>query len=278
MNTRIQRTDANCLTVKKGNFLVAISGPICRTRSLNGAKSLLHEIRDAVVQDANDSEGTGTWANVQAVVSHVPAPSLTAAHYMRIASSEVDQRGEVNRSLKNAAPQKMQSADTKRSAILAQLYESVYATTLVCFVQGLDVLERENRNQNWGIDIPRVLDIWKAGCIIKSDAISELLQKTYAAGPHSHLLCKPEIADEIKRCSPSLKDIVIESIKADARVPCLSATLEYLKYIGGVDLPTSFTEAQLDSFGAHGYDLKSEAVRHLLKGKNFLTKMKILQS
>lgn len=184
----------------------------------------------------------------------------------------------MNRSLGNTAPKVIKSTGDERSAILKQLGDAVYAATLACFVQGLDVMERENRRQNWGINIPRVLDIWKAGCIIKSDAISELLQETYAAGPHAHLLCKPQIADEIKRCWPSLKEIVIQSIKVDARVPCLGATLEYLKYIGGVDLPTSFTEAQLDSFGAHGYDLKSEAVRHLLKGKKDSFEMENLQS
>ena len=45
------------------NFLVAISGPICREKYQDGNGYLLHDIRDAVVQDANDSEGTGVWAN-----------------------------------------------------------------------------------------------------------------------------------------------------------------------------------------------------------------------
>ena len=64
--------------MQRNNFLVSISGPICRTKNVTGDGFLLHQIRDAVVQDANDSEGTGSWANVQAIESHVPAPSLTA--------------------------------------------------------------------------------------------------------------------------------------------------------------------------------------------------------
>jgi 6-phosphogluconate dehydrogenase len=112
-----------------------------------------------------------------------------------------------------------------------------------------------------------VLKIGKAGCIVKSDAILEILQTSYAQGSHLYLLCKPQIAEEDKKRGPALKKVVLQGIEVDAHVPCLSASLEYLKYMGGTELPTSFTETQLDSFGAHGYDLKSEPVRHLMKGK-----------
>lgn len=259
------------IAVQRGNFLVEISGSICRTKSSSGAGYMLHDIRDAVVQDANDSEGTGSWANVQSVESHVPAPSLTAAHYLRIASSQVEQRLFINTSLDITPPKRGKVTGAERSAVLQELADAVYGTTLLCFVQGLDVLERESMNQNWGIDIPRVLEIWRAGCIIKSDALLDMLHESYFESPQTPLLCRPQIAQDVKRCQPALKKIVLRSIESDARVPCLSGTLEYLKYIGGVDLPTSFTEAQLDCFGAHGYDLKSEPVRHLLKGELFHT-------
>ena len=39
-------------------------------------------------------------------------------------------------------------------------------------------------------------------------------------------------------------------------IPALSATLEYLKYEGNMDLPTSFYEVELDYFGKHMYDSK----------------------
>jgi 6-phosphogluconate dehydrogenase len=249
-----------------GNFLVSISGPICRTKSPTNGGFLLHEIRDAVVQDANDSEGTGVWANMQAVASHVPAPSLTAAHYLRLASADVHQRSAVNASIGSVSPAEFGLAPEQRRSILEQLRQAVYVTVLVCFIQGLDMLEREDRREGWGVDVPRILTIWRAGCIIKSDYISDLLEASYAQDPDVHPLCRGGIANEVKKFWPSLKTIVLQGLKADAHLPCLSSTLEYLKYIGGTDLPTCFTEAQLDSFGAHGYDLKSEPVRHLEKG------------
>jgi 6-phosphogluconate dehydrogenase len=226
----------------------------------------LHQIRDAVVQDANDSEGTGVWANIQAVASHVPAPSLTAAHYLRLASADVQQRSAINASIGSVSPQQFQLSPDERSHVLEQLRQAVYLTILVCFIQGFDVLARKDQEEGWGINMTQMLTIWRAGCIIKSDYLFDLFETSFAQDSQLHPLCTNRIADEVKSFWPSLKTIVLEGLKANAHMPCLSSTLEYLKYIGGTDLPTCFTEAQLDSFGAHGFDLKSEPVRHLSKG------------
>ena len=48
--------------------------------------------------------------------------------------------------------------------------------------------------------------------------------------------------------------------------PALSASLEYVKYCGGKHLPSQFMEAELDYFGAHSYDLKSEGDGEVKKG------------
>lgn len=48
--------------------------------------------------------------------------------------------------------------------------------------------------------------------------------------------------------------------------PALSASLEYLKYCAGKHLPSQFMEAELDYFGAHSYDLKSEGDGEVKKG------------
>jgi len=256
--------------MQRGNVLLSISGPICRTTNLTCTFFLLHQIRDTIVQDANNSEGTGSWANIQAVESHVPAPSLTTSHYLRIASSQIDQTAAVSSSIDDNAPAALRCTEPERAEILRHLGHAVYLSTLMCFVHGLDVMERENEKGKWGIKIPRELEIWK-----KQDASSSPMLSQRACKRHMpkdlmydvYLLCKPQIAGEVKRHRPSLKKIVLQGIEHDAHVPCLSATLEYLKYIGGTNLSSSFTEAQLNCFGAHGNDLRSEPVRHLMKGK-----------
>jgi 6-phosphogluconate dehydrogenase len=50
---------------------------------------------------------------------------------------------------------------------------------------------------------------------------------------------------------------VLKGTEINAVIPSMSATLEYLKYMGNLDLPTQFYEAELDYFGKHMYDSKS---------------------
>jgi len=50
----------------------------------------------------------------------------------------------------------------------------------------------------------------------------------------------------------------LKAMDGDHNVPSLSTTLEWLKIMTSVDLPTSFYEAQLDYFGNHMFDKKGD--------------------
>ena len=56
----------------------------------------------------------------------------------------------------------------------------------------------------------------------------------------------PKIAHELSSTYSSIKTIIAIAIDTDAVVPSTSATLEWLKSVGGKDLPTNFQEMELD--------------------------------
>lgn len=64
-----------------------------------------------------------------------------------------------------------------------------------------------------------------------------------------------EVAAELRKQYPALKEVILKATEWDAYVPGLSASLEYMKYIGGKRLPTQFMEAEMDFFGWHSYDV-----------------------
>ena len=72
------------------------------------------------------------------------------------------------------------------------------------------------------------------------------------------LLHNERIAKELSTNFPALKQVVAMGVQTNAIIPSLSASLEYLKYSVNTILPTQFYEAQLDFFGKHMFDLKSE--------------------
>ena len=63
--------------------------------------------------------------------------------------------------------------------------------------------------------------------------------------------------EDLKKGFEPLKRIVAKGVEGNAIIPSMSATLEYLKYTGNLELPTQFSEAEMDYFGKHMYDSKS---------------------
>jgi len=133
----------------------------------------------------------------------------------------------------------------------------------------IDVADRQNR---WGIDYNTVIQIWRAGCIIQADHIADLLSSIFA-GPHGrsnnrNLLYESAIVEELKTGFPKLKTVVLKGTEINAIIPSMSATLEYLKYCGNLELPTQFYEAELDYFGKHMFDVKGEPAGKPETGKH----------
>lgn len=60
----------------------------------------------------------------------------------------------------------------------------------------------------------------------------------------------------------------IVGIQTDSTIPSLDATLGWMKSLGAEELPTAFEEAELDYFGHHNFDKRTENAPEPVKGKN----------
>ncbi|KKY15808.1 putative 6-phosphogluconate dehydrogenase [Phaeomoniella chlamydospora] len=240
------------------NFLISIGIDICRTKDPEKKQFVLDEIKDKVVQDVDETEGTGAWTCEEGMRLHEPIPTIAAAHQSRLGSAYSSRREKVVSALGEplANPTKVQGDDS----FLEDVRLAVYAAFLSAFTQGLTLCAKASNEQGWGINFADVIDIWRAGCIIRSGAIADLIQKAYQDGGKdimNYPVESPSILGEFKKCYVSLKKTVGKAVEADATIPSISATLEYLKNITtNEDLPTVFMEAELDYFGYHMFDLK----------------------
>lgn len=99
------------------------------------------------MQDIDGEEGTGIWSNTQAVSLHIPAPTLTTAHYLRIVSAYRGQREHVERTFHGSfLPTKMKvSSDEEKEQFIEDLRRAVYTTCLSAYVQGMSVIDRANK-------------------------------------------------------------------------------------------------------------------------------------
>lgn len=245
---------------QKGTFLIWIAADICRTKDKDTGERVLASVEDKVVQDISGEEGTGIWSNEQAVEAHIPAPTLTSAHYLRLASAYRYQRERAQKTFGTDFPP--QRLDVKDKAVfLEELRVATYTSCLAAYVQGINIIDQANRENHWNINFSEVLQIWRAGCIIQADYISDMLEPIFADYKEKdtmNLLFKSSIAKDLMNGHPALKKVVGAAIANDHVVPAISSSLEYIKYSTSLDLPTQFYEAELDYFGKHMYDKKGE--------------------
>ncbi|KAK4554144.1 hypothetical protein LTR86_008671 [Recurvomyces mirabilis] len=256
----------------QGTFLIWISRDICRTKSMEG-KRVLDEVEDKVVQDYTGEEGTGVWSNLEAVERHVPAPTLTVAHYLRIASGDRHQRAQIQKTFGTGTgdpnkdhtaafpPQELDVDD--RGKFLEHLRMAVYTACLAAYCQGMLIIEKADKEHHFNINYAELMQVWRAGCIIQADYISETLLKPIydkrdLKSESSNPLLHQDVASDLKRGFPSLRKVVAKGVEADHVIPALSATLEWVKYMSSTMLPANFYEAQLDYFGNHMYDRKGD--------------------
>ncbi|KAL8873860.1 MAG: hypothetical protein Q9174_000740 [Haloplaca sp. 1 TL-2023] len=255
----------------RGTFLVNIGADICRQKDEEG-KHILSIVEDKVVQDVDGTEGTGIWSQLEAVRLHIPAPTLTTAHFIRLASAFRADRKHVKNAFGGEFAveewAETAKADSKK-AVLEKLRKAVYAAFLAAFVEGLNIIDQANKQNRWSIDYPAVMQIWRNGCIIRADYITDMLAEIFKdPDADVDLLHSKRIAQELADAFPALKEIVARAVQHNSIVPSLSATLEFLKYSTNTVLPTQFYEAQLDYFGKHMFDLKSEGAGKPETGKH----------
>jgi 6-phosphogluconate dehydrogenase len=279
----------SCLQTNRpqsGTFLVSIGADLSHKREpANEAKSdstksdsqqhplVISEVLDKVVQDLTGEEGTGIWSNTEAIELHIPAFTLNVAHALRLASAYRGDRERANKTFDGGFPPSEINIQDKK-AFIEDLRQATYAACLASYIQGINIIARADQVHSWSIDYSQVWQIWRGGCIIQADYISDnILAPVLKSNPTSsdlNLNFSSVVAKDIKKCFPALRRVVAKAIETDQVAPALSATLEYFKISTGTDLPTSFYEAELDYFGSHMFDKKGdtdEQVKKPMEGK-----------
>ncbi|CBX91223.1 similar to 6-phosphogluconate dehydrogenase [Plenodomus lingam JN3] len=235
---------------------------------------VISEVLDKVVQDITGEEGTGIWSNTEAIELHVPAFTLNTAHALRLASAYRGDREKANKMYAGGFPPAKLDIPNQKGFI-EDLRKATYATCLASYIQGFDIIAKADRAHAWNIDYSQVWQIWRAGCIIQADYISdEILAPILQSNPTSedlNLHFSSRVVENVQNCFPALRRVVAKAVETDQVAPAMAATLEYFKISTGTDLPTAFYEAELDYFGSHMFDKKGDADRQVkqpMEGKH----------
>ncbi|CAF4752927.1 unnamed protein product, partial [Rotaria sp. Silwood2] len=123
----------------------------------------LDDVEDKVVQDADDTEGTDVWTVQEAAKAHVSVLTVTAAHLLRIASSNRLNRVKF---AKLAKPRLADELKGKTHEFIEDLRGNVYVAFLASFMQSCNLIVETSHGKKWHIKMSEVIRVWRAGSII----------------------------------------------------------------------------------------------------------------
>ncbi len=202
-----------------------------------------------IVLDQAEQKGTGRWTVQDALDLGVPVSGIAEAVFARSLSGHADLRG-ASRQL----PGPRRSAGQGQPAEFAdQVEQALYASKLVSYAQGWNMIDVGSREYDWNIDLGQIAVIWRGGCIIRA-AFLDRIRAAYAN--HADLptlLADEEFGKELAAAQDSWRNVVATAARLGIPAPGFSAALAYYDALRAERLPAALIQGLRDYFGAHTY-------------------------
>ena len=238
------------------SYLIEITSEVLRQVDAETGKPLVD-----VVVDAAGMKGTGTWTVQEALNLGVPAAAIAEAVFARAASSSPE--------LRKAAQVALQGPDgtvdvADRDAFIEDVRQALWASKVVAYAQGLNLIKIGARDYGWDIDVAAVARIWRAGCIIRAKLLDRIANE-YAAGNLETLLEAPSIAAGLAESNPAWRRVVGTAAAAGVPIPGYSSALSYYDLVRAPRTNAALTQGLRDFFGSHTYQrVDKEGTFHTL--------------
>ncbi|WP_243612513.1 NADP-dependent phosphogluconate dehydrogenase [Shimia aestuarii] len=197
-----------------------------------------------LIEDRAGQKGTGRWTVIEALKLGQSASGIEAAVGARSWSSDKALRGTFETRFGAAGGMEMPEVDT-----LAKAFE---AARILSHAQGFAVLQAASEAFKWSLDLARIAEIWRAGCIIRSGLLDNLADALRATEEGS-LLLAPGMAARLDRTVPALREVVAAAVVAGLPVPAMSASLQWFDAMRQGRGTANLIQGQRDFFGAHGF-------------------------
>jgi 6-phosphogluconate dehydrogenase len=200
-----------------------------------------------IVLDQAEQKGTGRWTVQDALDLGVPVSGIAEAVFARSLSGHADLR-QASRQLPGPKPSANQAAE-----FADQVEQALYASKLVSYAQGWNMMDIGSREYDWDIDLGRIATIWRGGCIIRA-VFLDRIRAAYANNPElPTLLADEEFGKDLAAAQEPWRNVVATAARLGIPAPGFSAALAYYDALRAERLPAALIQGLRDFFGAHTY-------------------------
>jgi 6-phosphogluconate dehydrogenase len=202
------------------------------------------------ILDTAGQKGTGKWTSVTALDLGIPLTLISEAVYARCLSAMKEQRVEASKLLHGPTPH----FDGDRAAFLDDLSRALYASKIVSYAQGYELLRAAAAEYGWELDYGAIALLWRGGCIIRSAFLGRI-KDAYENDPAlPNLLLDPFFREHIDASQAAWRRVVATAVANGIWIPAHATALTYFDGIRNARLPANLLQAQRDYFGAHQYE------------------------
>ncbi len=220
------------------------------TRDILGYKD---EDGNAVVDlvlDTAGQKGTGKWTAIAALDEGQPLTLIGEAVFARCLSALKEERVEASGILTSEAT----GFGGDRDALLNDLRQALYASKIVSYAQGYQLMRAVSQHNDWGLNYGGIALMWRGGCIIRSVFLGKIKEAFDKNPDLVNLLLDPFFAEAVRASQSAWRRVVTTAIELGIPIPAMSSALAYFDGYRNARLPANLLQAQRDYFGAHTYE------------------------
>ena len=208
-----------------------------------------------IVLDQAEQKGTGRWTVQDALDLGVPVSGIAEAVFARSLSGHGDLRATArDLSGPRATAETAESLTAgDRDAFAAKVEQALYASKVVSYAQGWNMIADGSQEYSWDIDLGGTAVIWRGGCIIRAKFLDRI-RAAYQANPElPTLLADEEFGKDLTGAQDAWRNVVATAVRLGIPVPGFSAALAYYDALRAGRLPAALIQGLRDYFGAHTY-------------------------
>ncbi|AXI41321.1 NADP-dependent phosphogluconate dehydrogenase [Sulfitobacter sp. SK011] len=228
------------------SYLIEVSAAALQSTDSRTGKPMVDVIRDQAGQ-----KGTGRWTLIEALKMGQSASTIEAAVGARGWSSEKDTRLMAEPLLAAG----VQDVDMPGDEDLEM---ALLAGRILAHAQGFRILSAASEEFEWSLDMARISEIWRAGCIIRSALLDEFADAFRSDLPAGHLILAPAMRMRLADSIGALRRVFAAGVSLGVALPALSASLAWYDTMRRGRGTANLIQAQRDFFGAHGFERLDE--------------------
>jgi 6-phosphogluconate dehydrogenase len=226
------------------SYLVEITRDILGYRDEHGEATLDY------ILDTAGQKGTGKWTGIAALEAGQPLTAIAEAVFARCVSALKDERVEASEVLDGPET----TFDGDRAALVDDLEQALYASKIVSYAQGYQLMRAVSEEEKWELDFGAVALMWRGGCIIRSRFLGNIRDAFETDPELANLMLDEFFRAAIEKAQASWRRVVVKAVELGIPMPAISSALAYFDGYRSERLPANLLQAQRDYFGAHTYE------------------------